>query len=81
MLPSGQKLVDEYMGDNEDPKTLMGQFQEMMADAVFVMPALHVAHFQCEYTCGSCAQSLPCMTRSISIRSIWLVRETGISTK
>ncbi|XP_040838503.1 cocaine esterase-like isoform X3 [Ochotona curzoniae] len=49
MLPSGQKLVDEYMGDNEDPKTLMGQFQEMMADAVFVMPALHVAHFQCSH--------------------------------
>ncbi|XP_036348650.2 cocaine esterase-like [Ochotona princeps] len=47
MLPSGigQKLVDEYLGDNENPKTLMAQFQEMMTDALFVMPALHVAHF------------------------------------
>ncbi|XP_040838510.1 cocaine esterase-like [Ochotona curzoniae] len=48
MLPPriGQQLVDEYLGDNEDPKTLMAQFQEMMADALYVMPALHVAHFQ-----------------------------------
>nr|XP_017197764.1 cocaine esterase-like isoform X1 [Oryctolagus cuniculus] len=42
----GDLLMDEYMGSNEDPKTLMAQFQEMMADAMFVMPALRVAHFQ-----------------------------------
>ncbi|XP_069918653.1 cocaine esterase-like [Oryctolagus cuniculus] len=48
MLPPalGDLLMDEYMGSNEDPKTLMAQFQEMMADAMFVMPALRVAHFQ-----------------------------------
>uniref|UniRef100_G1T6L1 Carboxylesterase type B domain-containing protein n=1 Tax=Oryctolagus cuniculus TaxID=9986 RepID=G1T6L1_RABIT len=42
----GDLLMDEYMGSNEDPKTLMAQFQEMMADAMFVMPALRVAHSQ-----------------------------------
>uniref|UniRef100_A0A5F9D9E3 Carboxylic ester hydrolase n=1 Tax=Oryctolagus cuniculus TaxID=9986 RepID=A0A5F9D9E3_RABIT len=48
MLPPalGDLLMDEYMGSNEDPKTLMAQFQEMMADAMFVVPALRVAHFQ-----------------------------------
>ncbi|XP_069919415.1 cocaine esterase-like [Oryctolagus cuniculus] len=48
MLPPalGDLLMDEYMGSNEDPKTLTAQFQEMMADAMFVMPALRVAHFQ-----------------------------------
>uniref|UniRef100_A0A5F9DAX9 Carboxylic ester hydrolase n=1 Tax=Oryctolagus cuniculus TaxID=9986 RepID=A0A5F9DAX9_RABIT len=48
MLPPalGDLLMDEYMGSNEDPKTLMAQFQEMMADAMFVMPALQVAHSQ-----------------------------------
>ncbi|XP_040838504.1 cocaine esterase-like isoform X4 [Ochotona curzoniae] len=48
MLPPDieEPLVNEYLGDNKDPKTLMAQYQEMMADALFVMPALHVAHFQ-----------------------------------
>ncbi|XP_040838506.1 cocaine esterase-like [Ochotona curzoniae] len=48
MLPPAieEQLLDEYLGDNEDPKTLMTQFQEMMADGLFVMPSLHVAHFQ-----------------------------------
>ncbi|XP_058531044.1 cocaine esterase-like [Ochotona princeps] len=48
MLPVDivEPMVDEYLGDNKDPKTLMTQFQEMMADVLFVMPALHVAHFQ-----------------------------------
>ncbi|KAG3257104.1 cocaine esterase-like [Ictidomys tridecemlineatus] len=36
-------LMEEYMGDNEDPHTLRIQFQEMMADFMFVMPALQVA--------------------------------------
>ncbi|XP_071460781.1 cocaine esterase-like [Marmota flaviventris] len=39
-------LMEEYMGDNEDPHTLRLQYQEMMADFMFVMPALQVAHYQ-----------------------------------
>nr|XP_021576703.2 cocaine esterase-like [Ictidomys tridecemlineatus] len=41
-------LMEEYMGDNEDPHTLRIQFQEMMADFMFVMPALQVAQYQSE---------------------------------
>ncbi|XP_048211353.1 pyrethroid hydrolase Ces2e-like isoform X14 [Perognathus longimembris pacificus] len=39
-------LMEEYMGDTEDAQTLQAQFQEMMGDFMFVMPALQVAHFQ-----------------------------------
>ncbi|XP_012868195.1 PREDICTED: acylcarnitine hydrolase-like [Dipodomys ordii] len=39
-------LMEEYMGDTEDPQTLQAQFQDMMGDFMFVMPALQVAHFQ-----------------------------------
>uniref|UniRef100_A0A8C9PZC3 Carboxylic ester hydrolase n=1 Tax=Spermophilus dauricus TaxID=99837 RepID=A0A8C9PZC3_SPEDA len=39
-------LMEEYMGDNKDPHTLRLQLQEMMADFMFVMPALQVAHYQ-----------------------------------
>ncbi|XP_048211369.1 pyrethroid hydrolase Ces2e-like [Perognathus longimembris pacificus] len=39
-------LMEEYMGETEDPQTLQAQFQEMMGDFMFVMPALQVAHFQ-----------------------------------
>nr|XP_051702850.1 cocaine esterase-like isoform X10 [Oryctolagus cuniculus] len=48
MLPpeSGDVLMEEYMGSSEDPQTLKAQFQEMMADGLFVMPALQVAHLQ-----------------------------------
>uniref|UniRef100_A0A8C6EQW6 Carboxylesterase type B domain-containing protein n=1 Tax=Marmota marmota marmota TaxID=9994 RepID=A0A8C6EQW6_MARMA len=48
MLPAecADLLMKEYMGDNEDPHTLRLQFQEMMADFMFVMPALQVAHYQ-----------------------------------
>uniref|UniRef100_A0A8C9URR3 Carboxylic ester hydrolase n=1 Tax=Spermophilus dauricus TaxID=99837 RepID=A0A8C9URR3_SPEDA len=48
MLPAecADLLMEEYMGDNEDPHTLRLQFQEMMADFMFVMPALQVAHDQ-----------------------------------
>ncbi|XP_049989807.1 acylcarnitine hydrolase-like, partial [Alexandromys fortis] len=35
-----------YMGDTEDPQTLQIQYTEMMADFMFVVPALQVAHFQ-----------------------------------
>uniref|UniRef100_A0A8C5Z481 Liver carboxylesterase 2-like n=1 Tax=Marmota marmota marmota TaxID=9994 RepID=A0A8C5Z481_MARMA len=48
MLPAecADLLMEEYMGDNEDPHTLRLQFHEMMADSMFVMPALQVAHYQ-----------------------------------
>ncbi|EHB11079.1 Carboxylesterase 2, partial [Heterocephalus glaber] len=48
MLPSkfGDLVMDEYMGDNEDPQTLKVQFLEMMGDYLFVIPALQVAHSQ-----------------------------------
>ncbi|XP_071460192.1 cocaine esterase-like isoform X2 [Marmota flaviventris] len=48
MLPAecADLLMEEYMGDNEDPHTLQLQFQEMMADSMFVMPALQVAQYQ-----------------------------------
>ncbi|KAM4833729.1 pyrethroid hydrolase Ces2e-like [Thomomys bottae] len=39
-------LMQEYMGDTEDPHTLQAQFQDMMGDFMFVVPALQVAHFQ-----------------------------------
>ncbi|KAG3257099.1 cocaine esterase-like, transcript variant X2 [Ictidomys tridecemlineatus] len=39
-------LMEEYMGDNKDSHTLRLQFQEMMADFFFVVPALQVAHYQ-----------------------------------
>nr|XP_048287012.1 liver carboxylesterase-like isoform X2 [Myodes glareolus] len=39
-------LMEEYMGDVEDPQTLQAQFTEMMGDFTFVVPALQVAHFQ-----------------------------------
>ncbi|XP_069860952.1 pyrethroid hydrolase Ces2e-like isoform X1 [Dipodomys merriami] len=42
----GDLLMEEYMGDTEDPYTLQAQFHEMMGDFFFVMPALQVAHFQ-----------------------------------
>ncbi|XP_030858451.3 cocaine esterase-like [Gorilla gorilla gorilla] len=49
MLPPtfGDLLMEEYIEDNGDPQTLQTQFQEMMEDFLFVIPALQVAHFQC----------------------------------
>ncbi|XP_028635127.1 pyrethroid hydrolase Ces2a-like isoform X1 [Grammomys surdaster] len=48
MLPSecGDLLMEEYMRDTEDPEILQAQFREMMADFMFAIPALQVAHFQ-----------------------------------
>ncbi|XP_021075976.1 acylcarnitine hydrolase-like isoform X2 [Mus pahari] len=48
MLPPecSDLLLEEYMGDIEDSKTLQIQFNEMMGDFTFVIPALQVAHFQ-----------------------------------
>lgn len=42
-------LMEEYMGDSEDPQTLQAQFREMTADFFFVIPALQVANLQSEY--------------------------------
>ncbi|KAB1273075.1 Cocaine esterase [Camelus dromedarius] len=42
----GDLLMEEYIGDNEDPLTLQTQFHEMMEDYLFVIPALQVANFQ-----------------------------------
>uniref|UniRef100_A0A8C0WU86 Carboxylesterase type B domain-containing protein n=1 Tax=Castor canadensis TaxID=51338 RepID=A0A8C0WU86_CASCN len=48
MLPPecGDLLMEEYMGDTEDPQTLLVQYLEIMGDAIFVVPALQVANFQ-----------------------------------
>uniref|UniRef100_A0A8C8TWK6 Carboxylic ester hydrolase n=1 Tax=Peromyscus maniculatus bairdii TaxID=230844 RepID=A0A8C8TWK6_PERMB len=48
MLPTecSNLLMEEYMGDVEDPQTLQAQFRELMEDFMFVIPALQVAHFQ-----------------------------------
>ncbi|XP_005403774.1 PREDICTED: pyrethroid hydrolase Ces2e-like [Chinchilla lanigera] len=42
----GELVMEEYMGDNDNPQTLKIQFHEMIGDFIFVMPALQVAHFQ-----------------------------------
>lgn len=44
--------MEEYMGGSEDPQTLQTQFQEIMEDSIFVIPALQVAYFQREYICN-----------------------------
>ena len=51
MLPPGcsDLIMEEYMGDTEDTEILKAQFREMLADFMFVIPALRVAHSQCEY--------------------------------
>ncbi|XP_051030284.1 acylcarnitine hydrolase-like [Phodopus roborovskii] len=48
MLPPecSDLLMEEYMGDIEDPQALQSQFTEMMGDFMFVIPALQVAHSQ-----------------------------------
>ncbi|XP_052023000.1 pyrethroid hydrolase Ces2a isoform X1 [Apodemus sylvaticus] len=48
MLPPGcsDLIMEEYMGDTEDSEILKAQFKEMLADFMFVIPALRVAHFQ-----------------------------------
>ncbi|XP_028635094.1 acylcarnitine hydrolase-like [Grammomys surdaster] len=43
-------LMEEYMGNTEDAQTLQIQYTEMMADFVFVIPALQVAHFQTSHS-------------------------------
>nr|XP_048287097.1 liver carboxylesterase-like isoform X2 [Myodes glareolus] len=39
-------LMEEYMGGVEDAQTLQAQFRELMADIMFTVPSLQVAHFQ-----------------------------------
>ncbi|XP_027261574.1 acylcarnitine hydrolase-like [Cricetulus griseus] len=48
MLPPecSDLLMEEYMGDTEDPQTLQIQFTEMMGDFMIIIPALQVANFQ-----------------------------------
>ncbi|XP_075834054.1 pyrethroid hydrolase Ces2e-like isoform X2 [Microtus pennsylvanicus] len=48
MLPPecSDLIMEEYMGDTEDPQALQIQYTEMMGDFMFVIPALQVAHFQ-----------------------------------
>uniref|UniRef100_A0AC11DJ77 Carboxylesterase 2 n=1 Tax=Ovis aries TaxID=9940 RepID=A0AC11DJ77_SHEEP len=41
----GELLMEEYIEDSEDHQTLQNQFQEMMGDYIFVIPALQVAMF------------------------------------
>ncbi|XP_041505470.1 acylcarnitine hydrolase-like [Microtus oregoni] len=48
MLPPecSDLLMEEYMNNTEDAQTLQIQYKEMMADYLFVIPALQVAKFQ-----------------------------------
>ncbi|XP_057610263.1 acylcarnitine hydrolase-like [Chionomys nivalis] len=48
MLPPecGDLLMEEYMNNTEDAQTLQLQYKEMMADYLFVIPALQVAKSQ-----------------------------------
>ncbi|XP_049999397.1 acylcarnitine hydrolase-like [Alexandromys fortis] len=48
MLPPecSDLIMEEYMGDTEDPQALQLQYTEMIGDFLFVVPALQVAHFQ-----------------------------------
>ncbi|KAH0520550.1 Acylcarnitine hydrolase [Microtus ochrogaster] len=49
MLPPecSDLLMEEYMNNTEDAHTLQIQYKEMIADFMFVIPALQVAKFQC----------------------------------
>ncbi|XP_007457370.1 PREDICTED: cocaine esterase [Lipotes vexillifer] len=51
MMPPefGDLLMEEYIGDSEDPQTLRIQFHEILGDCIFVIPALQVAKLQCEF--------------------------------
>ncbi|XP_028635126.1 pyrethroid hydrolase Ces2a-like [Grammomys surdaster] len=48
MLPPecSDLIMEEYMGNTEDPEILQAQFKEMMGDFMFAIPALQVAHSQ-----------------------------------
>ncbi|XP_053111648.1 fatty acyl-CoA hydrolase precursor, medium chain-like [Hemicordylus capensis] len=38
-----QAILDEYLGDTQDPVKLRDSFQDMMGDALFVAPAIQIA--------------------------------------
>ncbi|KAH0619403.1 hypothetical protein JD844_000015 [Phrynosoma platyrhinos] len=40
-----QFMLDEYLGDTEDPRELQRHFQDFMADALFVIPAIQAARY------------------------------------
>ncbi|XP_068941916.1 pyrethroid hydrolase Ces2e-like isoform X2 [Petaurus breviceps papuanus] len=42
----GHLMIEEYLRDTEDPGERRAQFQDMMGDLVFVIPALKVAKYQ-----------------------------------
>uniref|UniRef100_F7B7G3 Carboxylesterase 2-like protein 1 n=1 Tax=Monodelphis domestica TaxID=13616 RepID=F7B7G3_MONDO len=42
----GHLMIEEYLGDIEDPRELRVQYQEMMGDLMFAIPALKVAKYQ-----------------------------------
>ncbi|ERE80140.1 liver carboxylesterase-like isoform 2 [Cricetulus griseus] len=48
MLPPecSDLVMEEYMGDTEDPQALQAQFRDIMGNFTFGIPALQVAHFQ-----------------------------------
>ncbi|EGW11234.1 Liver carboxylesterase [Cricetulus griseus] len=52
MLPPecSDLVMEEYMGDTEDPQALQAQFRDMMGNFTFGIPALQVAHFQLDFT-------------------------------
>ncbi|XP_060110422.1 fatty acyl-CoA hydrolase precursor, medium chain-like [Heteronotia binoei] len=43
---SAKKVLDEYLGDTEDRIKLRERFQELMGDAVFVVPSVQIARSQ-----------------------------------
>ncbi|XP_078243249.1 fatty acyl-CoA hydrolase precursor, medium chain [Pogona vitticeps] len=44
-LESVQMILDEYLGDTEDPTKLRERFQDFMGDIMFVIPALQTARY------------------------------------
>ncbi|XP_036604064.1 cocaine esterase-like [Trichosurus vulpecula] len=42
----GHLMIEEYLKDTEDPGECQAQFQDMMGDMMFVIPALKVAKYQ-----------------------------------
>uniref|UniRef100_A0A4X2KP73 Carboxylic ester hydrolase n=1 Tax=Vombatus ursinus TaxID=29139 RepID=A0A4X2KP73_VOMUR len=42
----GQLMMEEYLKDTEDPGGYRAQFQDMMGDSMFVIPALKLAKYQ-----------------------------------
>jgi hypothetical protein len=68
----GDLLMEEYMGDTEDPQTNRAQFQKMKQDNILVTPALQAAHFHMStsvmrHDCpGSCSEQYSQMSSVLS---------------